>query len=484
MRLAGMIGLSIFLLSVHASHVNSQDPHRSFAWQRFQVANCPAFVILPDITEPRKSIPWVLYAPTFDRSLPNAASEGWMMQQFLDAGIAIAGIDVGESYGSPTGREQYNTFHRHVVKEFHFDEQASLLARSRGGLMLYAWAADNPDKVCCIAGIYPVCDLRSYPGLVKACGAYGMTKGELNSALKDHNPVDRLDPLAKADVPIFHIHGDSDATVPLDANSATTERRYEQLGGSMQLVIAENQGHNMWPGFFQCQPLVDFVIEQSRGSVVIPLPIAHWKLDDSGSVAVDSAGDHNGQINGAISAEGKIGTGRLFKRQSGDHVAIPYSKDFELSTFTVSAWVKLTRQPTFSGILGTRFGGDQTFDMKVNAAKVHGDIGDGEKWIETAVNFYADDSGRNDQGGDLDIGPWYHIVYVIDSETSQCRLYLDADLKKTIHFKGKPRLMKPGQEMRIGASSPTEFMDGIIDDVQIWDRALTGSQIELGYSAH
>jgi hypothetical protein len=28
--------------------------------------------------------------------------------------------------------------------------------------MLYNWAAENPERVAGIAGIYPVCDLRSY----------------------------------------------------------------------------------------------------------------------------------------------------------------------------------------------------------------------------------------------------------------------------------------------------------------------------------
>ena len=45
-----------------------------------------------------------------------------------------------------------------------------------------------------------------------------------------------------------------------------------------------------------------------------------------------------------------------------------------MSGGAVAAWVKLTREPTISGILGTRFGKDFTFDMKVNDAKVHGDI--------------------------------------------------------------------------------------------------------------
>ena len=49
-----------------------------------------------------------------------------------------------------------------------------------------------------IAGIYTVCDLRSFPGLAKACGAYGMDEAALAACLADHNPVDRLRPLAEA----------------------------------------------------------------------------------------------------------------------------------------------------------------------------------------------------------------------------------------------------------------------------------------------
>lgn len=133
--------------------------------------------------------------------------------------------------------------------------------------MAYCWAVENPHKVCCVAGIYPVCDIASYPGLAKACQAYGMTESELSLALAEHNPVPRLEGLAKADVPIFHIHGDVDEVVPLFTNSMALSRRYKELGGPMELVIAKGQGHNMWSGFFQCQQLVDFVVENATNPV-------------------------------------------------------------------------------------------------------------------------------------------------------------------------------------------------------------------------
>jgi endonuclease/exonuclease/phosphatase family metal-dependent hydrolase len=233
--------------------------------QEFLVDGRPAFIIAPTKKLPGPT-PWVLYAPTLGKGLPGGA-EQWMFRQWLDAGIAIAGVDVGESYGSPKGRATYTALHKALTEKHGFAAKASLLARSRGGLMLYCWAAENPEKVQCIAGIYPVCNLESYPGLARACGAYGMTEAQLKAELGRHNPVDRLAPLAKAGVPIFHVHGDKDGTVPLADNSALLASRYREAGGTVALQIAEGQGHNMWRGFFECQPLVDFVI---RGGAAAP----------------------------------------------------------------------------------------------------------------------------------------------------------------------------------------------------------------------
>lgn len=130
--------------------------------------------------------------------------------------------------------------------------------------MLYSWACDNPDKVGGIAGIYPVCSIASYPGVDKAASAYEMTAAQLQDALTLHNPVDRLEPLAKAKVPLFAIHGDVDAVVPLGLNSGAVADRYKALGGKMELVVPKGQGHNMWSGFFECQELVDFVLRHAR----------------------------------------------------------------------------------------------------------------------------------------------------------------------------------------------------------------------------
>ena len=226
----------------------------------FEVDGRTAFVILPaaENLHPNRPTPWVWYAPTLP-GLPEAR-EKWMFERLLASGIAVAGVDVGESYGNPQGRAHFTAFYRELVERRGFSRKPCLLARSRGGLMLYNWAAEHSDSVGCIAGIYPVCNIRSWPGLNKACGAYGLSAEQLDEQLAQHNPIDRLAPLAKAGVPIFHVHGDTDDVVPLQDNSGLLASRYRELGGSMRLRIPPGQGHNMWDGFFQCRELVEFLI--------------------------------------------------------------------------------------------------------------------------------------------------------------------------------------------------------------------------------
>ncbi|MGB8852268.1 MAG: LamG domain-containing protein [Pirellulales bacterium] len=207
-------------------------------------------------------------------------------------------------------------------------------------------------------------------------------------------------------------------------------------------------------------------------------PIAHWTFDEAGAEGRDSAGSHHGTVQGAVPHAGKFGKGLLFDRGRKDHVSVRYAADLQLSTYTVSAWVWLTKPPTYSGIVGTRQGGAMLFDMKVNTDKVHGDIGDGKRWIETKVNFYKDDVGATGQGGDLELERWYLVTFVIDDAAKECRLYLDGDRKKTIPFQGEPKLMQPERTLRIGDTGAGEHMDGVIDDVRIYKQSLTDEQVK------
>lgn len=238
--------------------------------ETFVVKGSQAFVMLPAENLRRKPQPWIWYAPT----LPGYPDEHekWMHERFVAAGVAVAGIDVGESYGSPAGRSRFSDLYQELTEKRNFAAKPCLLGRSRGGLMVTSWAVEHPELVAGIAGIYPVIDFRTYPGLDKAAPAYGISAKELGERLTEFNPIERVGSLAKAGVPVFIIHGDVDNVVPLKENSAEVLRRYTVAGAeqSVKLVVAENQGHNFWEGFFRCQDLVDFAIDRARAGAKVP----------------------------------------------------------------------------------------------------------------------------------------------------------------------------------------------------------------------
>ena len=239
--------------------------------ESFLIAGRPAFILTPAEDKKRTPQPWVFYAPTLP-GLPDS-HEKWMHEQFVAAGVAVAGIDVGEAHGGPEGRGLFTEFYRELTVKRGFATRTCLLGRSRGGLWVLSWAIENPDKVAGIAGIYPVFDLATYPGLDKAAPAYELTPEQLKARLAEFNPIERVGVLASHRVPALFIHGDEDKVVPLKENSAEFVARYRagDAANAVTLIVAKGQGHNFWEGFFHCRELVDFAINRARaGAQALP----------------------------------------------------------------------------------------------------------------------------------------------------------------------------------------------------------------------
>jgi hypothetical protein len=208
-------------------------------------------------------------------------------------------------------------------------------------------------------------------------------------------------------------------------------------------------------------------VEPDVGSLV-----AYYPLDGD---AGDAAGNHDGTISGTPDFVAGF-EGQAIDLASlatvPQYIAVPYAEDFALNSFTVAAWVNVkdTDPDDERGILGTRFNSDNTFDVKVEQTRIHGDIGNGSAWLNTAVDIDAA------HGGVISLNDWHHIAYAIDA-AGTAELYLDGVLATTVSFTGTPLLMKPGQELRIGDSSTTEYMNGLIDEVRIYNRALSPGEV-------
>jgi alpha-beta hydrolase superfamily lysophospholipase len=266
LRFCPFLATIAVLCAPAAAAAEAQQPvkHLILSGESFFVQGRAAFIFWPPEEKQQQPQPWIMYAPTLAAYPDN--HEKWMHQQFLAAGVAVAGIDVGEAYGSPQGQQWMTALYTELTEKRGFAARPCLLGRSRGGLWVSSWAIAHPEKVAGMAGIYPVFDLRSYPGTAKAAPAYGMTVEELKASLAQHNPIQRMGVLAAARLPVCIIHGDQDNVVPLAQNATVLLEHYQQAGAAdaARLIIAQGQGHNYWEGFFRCQALIEFAVRCAR----------------------------------------------------------------------------------------------------------------------------------------------------------------------------------------------------------------------------
>lgn len=214
--------------------------------------------------QPAEGKPWIWYAPTVKGDFIILRHKMYT-DAFLGAGIAIASYDLGEVRGAPGSSEKFSKFYDAMV-ERGYSAKPILLGQSRGGITTLGWAVRNPDKVTAWAGIYPVCNLTSYPlrfSKNETLADYGMDEATIRAKLDELNPIAMLDGLAKNKVPMFSVHGDKDGTVPHDENTKLLQERYEALGGSCEVKVIPGRGHEVSPAFFQCQELVDFILRQA-----------------------------------------------------------------------------------------------------------------------------------------------------------------------------------------------------------------------------
>ncbi len=243
---------------------------RSFAFEKlplptdlFEVDGREAFVMSAQNSGGEK--PWVWYAPTLTK-LPNAGHT-WYFERLLTNGISVAGINLGEVRGSPESTEKFTAFYEEMVRRG-YSKKPVLLGQSRGGLMMLTWAMRHPDKVTAFAGIYPVCNLASWPmknSKPAVLNDYKLSEAELVANLSRYNPVDNLQGLLANKVPLFIVHGNADVVVPYEDNGGVLKQRYEAGGGKIEVKIIDGLGHTVKPEFFECEELLDFIFKQTAG---------------------------------------------------------------------------------------------------------------------------------------------------------------------------------------------------------------------------
>lgn len=262
-RICTFVSLCFVGLLSTCSWAQSAPQEMLLPGEAFTIEGRPAFVFLPKDSLKQNPQPWVLYCITVP-GYPDV-HEKWLHEQLLNAGVAVAGVDAGESFGSPKGVKLMDSLYEHLVTERHFSKRPAVLGRSRGGLQAMSWIATGPERASGLAGIYPNYDLRAYPGIDKAAASYGLSPAELTLQEQNLNPIHKAKVLAAAKVPVFMLHGDSDTVVPIEPNSKTVKEVYQRLGVDdlAKLEVIEGGKHDFDERWFRNQAMVDFLIHAS-----------------------------------------------------------------------------------------------------------------------------------------------------------------------------------------------------------------------------
>lgn len=261
--------ISLLILLLFARVASADDLLPKIA-DKFEVNGHTAYLYAAP--NPAQGKPWVWYAPTL-KGLSLVQRRAYF-EGFLNAGVSIAGFDLGEVRGSPESTAQFTLFYDEMVKRG-WSSKPILLGQSRGGLMMLAWAIRHPDKMQAFVGIYPVCNLATWglKNMPVTLADYQLTEGELRARLTEFNPLDNLQGLLEKKPPMFIVHGDADAAVPYKENTLILKQRYEAGGGPITVKLIAGEGHKVSPAFFENKELIDFVLKQAKLEAKQPDPM-------------------------------------------------------------------------------------------------------------------------------------------------------------------------------------------------------------------
>lgn len=196
--------------------------------------------------------------------------------------------------------------------------------------------------------------------------------------------------------------------------------------------------------------------------------IAQWKFDDgAGNTADDAVGNSNlntGYLSGASwnTSNNVIGAAAVQLDGSNDYIRVDDDEDFDFTSsndYTFSLWVRPDNTSSEDAVF------TKTFN---DSGARYGLLRDGGNWKFTMnSNSISDNSAQ--------ASTWTHVVVYKDS--GDVKLYINAiekDSMPAVDTKGADDDFLIGEAT---SSASINNFDGLIDDMRVYDRALTDDEI-------
>src|SRR3989344_1357743 len=209
-----------------------------------------------------------------------------------------------------------------------------------------------------------------------------------------------------------------------------------------------------------------------------PTPIAYWKFDDAQGTTAGDATTNNldGSLNGPTwQTEDQCIAGKcLWFDGSNDRVQVTDNTALDFTgDFTISAWILRNAGAGASIVSKTNDSADGGYAMLIGSA--------GEIYCRT-----VNGSGHDDSSTALGILPadsTWHQALDVRSGTS-CKVYFDgADRTNTVDT--HTTMTANNNNLMIGTrpDASTEFWNGKLDDIKIYNFALTAAQVKANYNS-
>ena len=195
-----------------------------------------------------------------------------------------------------------------------------------------------------------------------------------------------------------------------------------------------------------------------------------WLFDEgAGEIIKDSSGNgHDGKIVGNVKwVKGKFGDALSFPGVRGNYVRIPHAEEMNLITFTLMAFLQV---PEVTGDYQCIINKEQPFGVGNYSLFIHKDTGVAYPEFWTAGQWKG-------AVGNLKVtnSRWHHVAGTYDKKSLLA--YIDGALEAQTPLTVTPDTT-PG-DLRIGGRvDDGNPLKGIIDEVALFNKALTPEEIE------
>jgi hypothetical protein len=217
-------------------------------------------------------------------------------------------------------------------------------------------------------------------------------------------------------------------------------------------------------------------------AIILPTSPAFADLTDGlvlyctldGNANDESGGGHDGTVYGAIPTSDRFGDPGSAFYFDGLKDYIDFG-DIEIvtgNTMSVQAWFKTTGSLDYATALVSKLYASVAYHLG------------GSLWGGDKIQFEIGPAEIAESNSSLNDGYWHHAVGVYDGTlaSDNVKLFIDGVLQATTHnhtqnIPDVPEPLTIGATKSRDGSTIADFFDGIIDDVRIYDRALSPAEV-------